>query len=45
MMNKQKNTKHSNKVTDAQKKHEETWLGNPDDHEPTNKVTKEEINP
>ncbi|MCL1991281.1 MAG: hypothetical protein FWG67_10380 [Defluviitaleaceae bacterium] len=24
---------------------EEPWLGNPDDHEPTTKVTKETINP
>ena len=33
------------KMTRGQKQYEETWLGNPDDHEPTKEVTKDNINP
>jgi len=51
MMEKQKDYKHSNKAKNSQKQHEEpwqpgeTWLGNPDDHEPTRKVERDEVNP
>lgn len=46
-MNKNKNAhyNHLNKVNNPQKKHEKPWLGNPDDHEPTMKVKKDEVNP
>jgi hypothetical protein len=45
MNNKKQNVQHPNKVNKSQKQNEEPWLGNPDDHEPTKKVTKEDINP
>lgn len=35
----------SNKVNQPQNHHEQPWLGNPDDHEPTMKVEKDEVNP
>jgi len=31
--------------TYSPKQHEEPWLGNPDDHEPTKKVKQEDVNP
>jgi len=45
MMKKQEDYKDQNKVKNSQKQHEEPWLGNPDDHEPTRKVERDEVNP
>ena len=42
---KKRNENHSNKGKHSQKKQEEPWLGNPDDHEPTTKVERDEVNP
>ena len=44
-MNRQKEDHHPTKMNKSQKQYEETWLGNPDDHEPTKKVEKSEVNP
>lgn len=29
----------------SKKQHQEPWMGNPDDHEPTRKVEKHNLNP
>jgi len=42
-MNKQKNQSHPSNEESSQTQHK--GLGNPDDHEPTNEVKKENINP
>jgi len=44
-MKKKKNDNHTNKKNQSQKQHEESWVGNPDDHEPTKKVERDEMNP
>jgi|GEM_PF-2352727 len=43
--NKPKTKAHPNKANQLKNQNKATWLGHPDDHEPTTEVKKEDIKP